>query len=64
MGFLSVFNFIIFTKKKAYPPESKQAQYTIVGSDETLTNQVLEEEEEEKEKGNNNEDKNKGDQTF
>jgi len=62
-GFLSVFDFITFTKKKTHPPESEQAQCTAVDSDKILTNQALEEEEEEEEEeGNNNEDK--GDQTF
>src|SRR6266853_152132 len=65
-GFLSVFNFITFTKKKTHLPESKQAQCTAVDSDKIPTNQALEEEEEEEkeeeEEGNNNEDE--GDQTF
>ena len=60
-GFLSVFDFITFTKKKAHSPESKQAQCTAVASDEILTNQALEKEEEE---GNNNKDEDEGDQTF
>ncbi len=59
-GFLSVFNFITFTKKKTHPLESEQAQCTAVDSDKIPTNQALEEEEEEE--GNNDEDE--GDQTF
>ena len=62
-GFLSVFNFIAFIKKKTHPPESEQAQCTAVDSNKIPTNQALEEEEEEKEEeGNNNE--NEGNQTF
>ena len=57
-GFLSVFDFIAFTKKKAHSPECEQAQCTAVASDEILTNQALEEE---KEEGNNDEDEDEGD---
>ncbi len=62
-GFLSVFNFITFIKKKTHPPESKQAQCTAVDSDKIPTNQALEEEEEEKEE-EGNDDEDEGDQTF
>ena len=48
-GFLSVFDFIAFTKKKTHLPEIKQPQCTAVDSDRVQTNQGLEEEEEEEE---------------
>ncbi len=62
-GFLSVFNFIAFTKKKMHPPESEQAQCTAVDSDKIPTNQTLEEEEEEEEE-EDNDDEDEGDHTF
>ena len=46
-GFLSVFNFIAFTKKKKHPLESEQAQCTAVDSDKIQTDQALKEEGEE-----------------
>jgi hypothetical protein len=48
-GFLSVFDFIAFTKKKTCLPEIEQPQCTAVGSDRVQTNQGLEEDEEEEE---------------
>jgi hypothetical protein len=48
-GFLSVFDFIAFTKKKTHLPESKQPQHTAVNSDTIQTSQGLKEEEEEEE---------------
>ncbi len=47
--FLSVFDFITFTKKKTHLPEIEQPQCTAVDSDRVETNQGLEEEEEEEE---------------
>jgi hypothetical protein len=48
-GFLSVFNFITFTKKKTNLLKSKQPQCTAVDSDKIQNNQGLEEEDEEEE---------------
>ena len=48
-GFLSVFDFIAFTKKKTNLLESKQPQCTAVDSDKIQNNQGLEEEDEEEE---------------
>jgi hypothetical protein len=62
-GFLSVFDFITFTKKKAHPPESEQARCTAVNGDEIPPNQALEEEEEEEEE-EGNDDEDEGDQMF
>jgi hypothetical protein len=48
-GFLSVFNFIAFTKKKSNLLESEQLQCTAVDSDKIQNNQGLEEKDEEEE---------------
>ena len=63
-GFLSVFDFIAFTKKKMHPPESEQAQCTAVDSDKIPTNQTLEEEEEEEEEEEDNNNEDEGVYTF
>jgi hypothetical protein len=63
-GFLSVFDFITFIKKKNHPPESKQAQSTAVDSIEIQTDQALQkEEEEEEEEEDDNDDEDAGDWT-